>query len=187
MISLELFDPRSWAGELFLQVVGGLLFAAVIAALGWLFGPIRWWWRNRMLRKLIFGRREFILVYNPHTGASKTVVFLYSGQIGAGRNDNEDSWRVRRGCLEFLADDGRVYSRFKLNRAAGRLASTTDSDIQSARTRGCHWVASLGWRTHISEYSWPKGPLATTNGVGNSSDLLSSGTVVQAKSGASVC
>jgi hypothetical protein len=43
MISLELFDPRSWTGELFLQVVAGLLLAAAIATLGWLFGLIRWW------------------------------------------------------------------------------------------------------------------------------------------------
>jgi hypothetical protein len=75
---------------------------------------------------------EFILVYNPHSGASKTVVFLDDGQIGAaGRNNNEDTWRIRKGCLEFLTDDGKVYSRFRFDKTTGRLACTNDPDLGS--------------------------------------------------------
>ena len=84
-ITLNLLDPVSWSGALFLQVVAGLLLAAVIAVIGWVFGPFKWFWRNTTLRKLVLTRREFILVYNPHSGASKTVVFFDNGQIGAGR------------------------------------------------------------------------------------------------------
>jgi hypothetical protein len=77
-------------------------------------------------------RVEFILVYNPHSGASKTVVFLDDGQIGAaGRNNNEDTWRIRKGCLEFLTDDGKVYSRFRFDKTTGRLACTNDPDLGS--------------------------------------------------------
>ncbi len=130
-IPSKLLDPGSFPGALFSQVVAGLLLVAVIAVLGWVFGPFKWFWRSTALRKLIFGRREFILVYNPHSGASKTVVFFDNGQIGAGRNDNEATWRVRRGCLEFLADDGKVYSRFRLDKATGRLACTNDPDLRS--------------------------------------------------------
>ena len=130
-IPSKLLDPGSFPGALFSHVVAGVLLVAVIAVLGWVFGPFKWLLRSKTLRKLILARREFILVYNPHTGASKTVMFLDNGQIGAGRNDNEDTWRVRRGCLEFLADDGKVYSRFRLDKASGRLACTNNADLRS--------------------------------------------------------
>jgi len=58
-------------------------------------------------------------------------VLLDDGQIGEGKNDNECTWQVKRGCLEFLADDGKVFSRFKLDRDGGRLWSTADPDIRS--------------------------------------------------------
>ena len=134
-IPSNLFDPGSWPGALSVHVigalVGGLLLVAAIAVLGWLFGPFKWLWRNRTLPKLIFGRREFILVYQPQDNYSKTVIFLDDGQIGEGKNNNVDTWRIRRGCLEFLADDGKVYSRFGLDKTSGRLACTNDADIRS--------------------------------------------------------
>jgi hypothetical protein len=130
-IALKLLDPGSWPGALFLPVVTGLLSLAAIAVLGWGVGPFKWWWRSRTLRKLILRRREFVLVYNPQSGASKPIILLDGGQIGEGRNNNEDSWRIRRGCLEFLADDHEVFSRFKLDQARGRLSSTDDPDVRS--------------------------------------------------------
>jgi hypothetical protein len=133
----ELSDPASWSGAFSVHVigalVGGLLLVAAIAALSLLFFPVKWWWRKRELRKLIRGRVEFILVYNPHTEASKPVVFLDNGQIGAGKNQNEDTWRIKHGCLEFLTDDGRVYSRpvpltfFPLGRKLRRVYSQKPS------------------------------------------------------------
>jgi hypothetical protein len=135
-ISSTLVDPGSWSGALSVHVigalVGGLLLVAAIAALSGLFFPLKWWWRNRELRKLIQRRVEFILVYQPQENYSKTVVFLDDGQIGGeGKNQNEDTWRIRRGCLEFLTDDGKVYSRFRFDKTTGRLACTNDADLRS--------------------------------------------------------
>jgi hypothetical protein len=127
----KLLDPSSWGGTLFLQVVGGLLLVVVLAILGWLTGPIKWWWRSRKLRQFILRRREFVLVYNPSTGASKTVIFLDHGRIGAGKNNNEDTWRVKRGALEFFASDGKLWNRFKIDQAAARFSGTTDPDVRS--------------------------------------------------------
>ncbi len=108
-------------------VVGGLLL--VVARR--LFTRLRWWWQNKTMRKLIERRREFILVYNPHSGASKIMVLHGGGRIGQGRNNNEDTWRIRRGCLEFVGDDGKLYSRFKLDRAARRLSGVADAAVRS--------------------------------------------------------
>ena len=135
-IPSELLDPGSWSGALSVHVigalVGGLLLVAVIAALSGLFFPLKWCWRKRELRKLIQRRVEFILVFNPHSGARKTIVFLLDGQIAApGRNQNEDTWRIRRGCLEFLTDDGKVYSGFRFDKTTGRLACTNDPGLSS--------------------------------------------------------
>ena len=134
-IPSELLDPGSWSGALSVHVigalVGGLLLVAAIALLSGLFFPLKWWWRNRELRELIGKRREFILVYQPHQNYSKPVLFLDDGQIGAGRNNHEDTWRIKRGCLEFLTDDGKVYSRFRFDKTSGRLACTNDPDLSS--------------------------------------------------------
>ena len=105
--------------------------SAVVVVFGWLVGPLNWWRKNRRLLQLIRKRREFILVYNPVTGASKTVVFLDGGQIGDGMNDHEHTWQVRRGALEFLAADGKLWNRFKLDQAGGRLVDTADLDVRS--------------------------------------------------------
>jgi hypothetical protein len=132
---LKFLDPTSSPETFFLQViavvVGGVLLIPAIAVLRWLGTPLKWWWRNWDLQELIRRRREFILVYQPNAGFSKPIKLLDNGQIGAGRNNNEDTWRVRRGCLEFLTDDGKVYSRFKLDKAASRLRGTADLDVAS--------------------------------------------------------
>ena len=116
-------------------LVAGVLLVATLALLSGLFFPAKWWWRKRELRKLIRGRVEFILVYNPHTDpvGSKTIMFLNDGQIGppASKNQYEDTWQIRRGCLEFLTDDGKVYSRFRFDKTRGQLVCTNDADISS--------------------------------------------------------
>ena len=83
------------------------------------------------MEELIRRRREFLLVYQPHTGASRMLTLLDNGEIGAGRNDNEYTWRVKHGCLEFLSEDGRLYNRFKLDRAAIRLSSVVGRDVRA--------------------------------------------------------
>src|SRR5262249_35516436 len=132
-------DPGSWSGAFSVHVigalVGGVLLVATLALVSGLFFPAKYWWGNRELRKLIRGRVEFILVYNPHATpeASKTIVFLPGGQIAppASKNQNEDAWRARRGCLEFVTDDGKVYSRFRFNKTRGQLVCTNYADIRS--------------------------------------------------------
>ena len=83
------------------------------------------------MRKLVEGRQEFILVYNPGSGASKTIVLHDGGKIGQGRNNNEDTWRIRRGCLEFVSDDGKLYNRFKLDSARGKLVGAADANVRA--------------------------------------------------------
>jgi hypothetical protein len=71
---------QSWSGRFFLQVtavvVGGVLLLAVGRVLRFIGSPLKWWRTNKALRELIRSRVEFILVYQPQTGASKTIVFL---------------------------------------------------------------------------------------------------------------
>jgi hypothetical protein len=64
-------------------------------------------------------------------GQAKVVTFLSGGEIGEGRNSNEDTWRIRRGALEVLAKDGKIYSRFVHDKKSGKLAHTNDPDTRS--------------------------------------------------------
>jgi hypothetical protein len=123
-------------GTFFLQViavvVGGVLLIPAVALLRWLGTPLKWWWRNWEMEDLIHNRREFLLVYQPYAipPASRMLTLLDEGEIGAGRNDNEYTWRVKHGCLEFLSEDGRLYSRFKIDRANGRLSSVIGRNVR---------------------------------------------------------
>ena len=38
---------------------------------------------------------------------------------------------LKHGCLEFLSEDGRLYSRFKIDRANGRLSSVVGRDVRA--------------------------------------------------------
>jgi hypothetical protein len=116
------------------SVVGGalatVLAAAILAALAWLAGPLRWLLQNHGLKVLIGNGRRFRLVFNPATQASKVITLVPGGTIGDG-NVNEHSWRIRHGALEILASDARLYSRFRHNRAMGQLQHTKDADCRS--------------------------------------------------------
>jgi len=63
------------------------------------------------MRQLLLGNR-FKLIFNPISGASKTITFLEDGSIGEGRNQNESTWRIADGMLEILQSDNTVHSRF---------------------------------------------------------------------------
>lgn len=114
-------------------ISGGLaaVFGAVLlAGLAWLAGPLRWWTKNRTIRKLVAGERRFNFVFNSDTQASKELTFLPNGSIGLGKNNQESTWRVRRGCVEVFAADGKIYSRFRYDRN-GLLRHTSDPDLRS--------------------------------------------------------
>lgn len=107
-----------------------VLAAALLALITWLAGPLRWFWHNRKIRVLVSGGRQFKLIFNPGTNASKKITFSPGGSVGNG-NDNENSWRIRRGKLEIIASDGRLYSRFWFDQKSGELRHTNDPDCRS--------------------------------------------------------
>ena len=109
-----------------------MLLIPVVAFLRWLGTPLKWCRRNRELRELIRSRPEFLLVYQPHATppASRMLTLLEGGDI-INKNPNENSWKVRHGYLEFRSDDGRVYSRFKIDRENDRLSSVIGQDVQA--------------------------------------------------------
>jgi hypothetical protein len=126
-----ILDPTQPAGVVVLSILATVGASAILAATGWLLGPLKWWFQRRRLLKIILRDRRFRFVYNPGEGKNKAVTFLLDGRIGEGQNGNENRWRIRRGRLEILALDGRLYSRFAYNPETGRLAHTNDPDCRS--------------------------------------------------------
>jgi TIR domain len=81
-------------------------------------------------------RGSWRLFFNPRVAKmekSKRMRFGKGGTIFDGRNDNEASWQVRRGCLEFLNTTGGVHGRFKFDRATRRFYATNDPDTGSVQ------------------------------------------------------
>ena len=130
----SLFDPGKASGAILNQVIAAIIVIVVVVVLGWVFGPFKWWWTNRKIRKMVH-RRRFNFVFNPATPSQqrKVMTFLPTGQIGDGHNNNENSWRSKRGRLEIFGADGVLYSRFRFDAETGRLVSTNDPDIRSIR------------------------------------------------------
>jgi len=81
----------------------------------------------------ILTSRRYILVFNPTANRAKDITFSADGAIDAGRNNNENRWRLAGDVLEILAVDGSVYSRFRYNRGRDRFENTNDPDTQSIR------------------------------------------------------
>lgn len=128
---MSTFDPSTTVGSILINVVAGLLLAAILTGLAWVAGPLRWLMQNRRLNELLLSRRCFVFVFNPTAGQGKIVTFLENGDIGEGRNSNEYTWRVRKGRLEICAADGKLYSRFYHDKVSGYLRHTNDTDTRS--------------------------------------------------------
>ena len=124
----SLFDPNTAIGSLIVQILVAVLLLIGASICGWLFGPFRWWRDGRRLRKMLLSGRYFRFVYRPGENKSKPATFLSNGKIGEGQNSNENTWLIRRGCLEIFAHDERIYSRFRFDPASGRLVHTNDTD-----------------------------------------------------------
>jgi hypothetical protein len=75
------------------------------------------------------------LFHNPSIGPerSKDISFKKSGEIQAGRNNNENKWRLTGGALEILQADGNVHSRFYFIPESKIFLHTGDVDTRSAR------------------------------------------------------
>ncbi len=124
-------DPSTPLGSIISGVLATVIAAGVLAVLAWFAGPLRWFVQNRGLRQLISNGRRFHFTFNPTSGQSKTLTFLPSGEIGEGRNQNEHTWKIRRGLLEIFASDGAIYSRFRHDKESGQLRHTNDADLRS--------------------------------------------------------
>lgn len=86
--------------------------------------------------------QPWLLVFNPisyeqtkRQHGSKDIVFLSDGQIGKGRNHNENTWRLNAGYLELLDGNGRIFSRFTYDAMKERFIHTNDEDLQSIRNQ----------------------------------------------------
>ena len=124
-------DPSTPVGAVISGVLAAVIAAGVLAALAWFTGPLKWLVQNRNLRQLVSNGRRFLFTFNPGTGQSKYVTFMPNGDIGEGMNQNEHTWRIRRGLLEIFAADGAIYSRFTHDRESGYLKHTNDADLRS--------------------------------------------------------
>lgn len=119
------------AQEIISSAFGTVLGGLILSLLAWLIWPFRWKIQGRAIQRLIANQRRFNFVFNPGKHMTKEVTFLPDGLIGEGRNDNEQAWRIRKGCLEILALDGNVYSRFRFDHTQGRFKHTNDPDLRS--------------------------------------------------------
>ena len=131
-------DPSTAFGSVILNILAGVGLVAVLAAIGWLAGPVRWLIAGRSLRQILLNGRSFIFVFNPTNGQAKILTFLPHGEIGEGKNSNEHSWRIHHGALEILAFDGLVYSRFVHDKKLGKLVHTNDPDTRSIHGQFIH-------------------------------------------------
>lgn len=82
---------------------------------------------NVDLQAFLFSK-TFRLYYKPGLGGSKKMVFAPHGEIIQGANDKEHTWRIRDGKLEFLHEDGHVFSRFTYDRKTQIFNNSCDSD-----------------------------------------------------------
>jgi hypothetical protein len=80
-------------------------------------------------------RRPYRMQFNPKKGrdGSKLMMFGPEGKILEGANDNEYSWRITNGKLEFLNKEGKVFSRFHLDPMTNLFLHTNDPDTLSIK------------------------------------------------------
>jgi len=74
---------------------------------------------------------KFDLVFDPLRGRKKLITFLPDGTVGEGRNQNEHNWRISRGRLELLEDNGSVHSRFVYDSNNKSLIHTNEPGLPS--------------------------------------------------------
>jgi hypothetical protein len=114
-----------------IDVVKTLIGTLIIAFLGWIAGPLKWLVHNRELRLLVSNERRFLFVFDVDRNGAKDITFREDGSIGLGRNNQEFTWKIRRGAMEIFASDGKIYSRFRRDRKDGILYHTNDLDLRS--------------------------------------------------------
>ncbi len=131
MVDPNMVDPSTAIGTVFLNILASVGVVAILAFFSWILGPLKWPFQSRRIRRILLRDRGFLFVFNPERDQTKIVTFLADGQIGEGGNNNENTWRIKKGKLEILAVDGEIYSRFKHDQDTGRLVHTNESDTRS--------------------------------------------------------
>jgi hypothetical protein len=95
--------------------------------------------RRRGLEHLILlnlHTRDWKLIFNPNSPkGSKKITFGDDGTIIEGRNNNENTWRIRDGLLEILNSEGQAFSRFRYDQSKGQFLHTNDEDTLSLRSQ----------------------------------------------------
>lgn len=124
-------DATLIARDIVIGTLATVLGALLLGGIAWLVWPFRWRVQGRAIQKLISGERRFNFIFDPESKLAKEVTFLRDGRIGEGRNHNEHTWRIRKGALEILASDGKIYSRFRHDRGHGVLMNTNDPELRS--------------------------------------------------------
>jgi len=78
---------------------------------------------------------SFRLIFNPESPQTKNKImkFANGGVITEGNNNNEATWRIKKGYLELLNSEGKIHSRFYYNPVTNRFDHTNDKDTRSIR------------------------------------------------------
>lgn len=117
-------------------------FVFRVASFVFLVAALRWVLLYQKLIKVededitsILQGSRYRLYYNPKRGAqaSKIMTFGDNSRILEGQNQNEYSWRIEDGKLEFIQKDGAVHSRFSYGSRNRIFNSTNDPDTPSTR------------------------------------------------------
>jgi len=130
----SVIDAGATASGALGEFLGGLLLALFLAAVGALVWPFRWWRASRRIKAIVRGRR-FVFVFNPEGRRRKVVTFNADGTIGEGRNNNEHTWKVKRGRLDIYGADGLLYSSFRHDSVSGKLIHTNAPNTRSIRNQ----------------------------------------------------
>ena len=111
-----------------------LVFVPIVMALRWIFLYQRP--RRPISAELnqIVTTSLFRLFFNP-PNRSKAITFRADGTVGAGQNNNENSWRIVDDKLEIIHLDGQVYSRFIYDFRKATFFHTNDQDTRSIKNQ----------------------------------------------------
>ncbi|WP_416899250.1 MAG: hypothetical protein ACMVY4_05905 [Minwuia sp.] len=75
--------------------------------------------------------QKYRLFFNPKNNKSKIISFENDGLIGDGRNENENTWRVKNGFLEIFGEDKKIFSRFLKMKNDNQFVAIQNNDTRN--------------------------------------------------------